>query len=310
MKHEHDDATLARLFELVGRRPEPPAEASAKAYSAAHAAWQAKIRQRRTRTRWRWAATAAGLMLATVFSQQWLSPGPAPTVVATVQAGQGTIQGRQTPIARGATLVAGDALVAQTDVLLDLGGITAEVSSGTRLHLIDPERLELLAGALMLETTDSRAITIETPYGAVRNVGTQFRVALGEQALVLEVREGQVSVAGPDGEVRAEAGERWQITDNDTQRSLVSPFASTWGEWDSVSLRAVLRWAALDTQRELAFATPPLEARADAIRFHGGLPVMSAEDTLLAVLQTTDLKANLSRPGILLIDAVHPHSTP
>lgn len=171
MNDENDP--IATLVRLAGRRPEVDAERTARVRAAVADEWRATTRRRR----WTRVAAAAAVAAA-IGGVMLMRPGteaPAPFVQ--------TAAARELMTPRDAT----------TNV--DWNGGTLRLDRETHLRIDSPRSATLLRGAIYYANdTPGVAVTIKTPFGDVRDVGTRFEVRLQDDAVRVRVRDGAVIV--------------------------------------------------------------------------------------------------------------------
>lgn len=110
--------------------------------------------------------------------------------------------------------------------LADGSLLELNTDSAVQLHFDASGRtLELLRGELYLvsgkdaDSPSRRPLRVNTVFGALEALGTQFSVRLDEQCCRLGVTEGAVRLQPQAGEAAvAEAGERWQLQADAAQR--------------------------------------------------------------------------------------------
>ncbi len=322
---EHDRDELAALIRSAGPRPVPPTEDYQVVLAAATEAWRNKVRKRR-RNRWALAA-AAGIAIVAITLVSLLSQLP--------QSGAGAATAL---IARGgvavllpgaadwstlaedpATLAAGTRLRTGADGRLALllgAAVELRVDGSTEIQLTAADRVSLAAGTIYVDSgADGQAgnFRVTTPFGELRDIGTQFEVSAAATALRLRVREGRV-VLNQDGlRLDSEAGQ--QLTVDGTGQVTRTAFRtddSAWGwveqlatppDVEGRTLREFLTWVGRQTGRSVRFAEPAAELRARSVRLHAtvslrGLTPIEALDTVLA---TTRFNYIIQDDGAILV---------
>src|SRR4029453_5786337 len=233
------------LVRLVGtRRPIAPLgdERFARVRTAVHGAWRdeygvPETRQTKTRRRWLMVAVpivaAAGAIAFAIWgSTRTAGPvrTPAPVLTARIEYATGS----------PAAFTAGDAVMAGSTVKTTVGTLAMTLTSGVQLRLntastarVDsPTDVALERGAVYVDSTGAHParrsaspISIHTPAGIVRDIGTQFEVRIevrqGGPAMRIRVRAGQVRVTYANGvEARAGAGEELFSSPDGSDRSI------------------------------------------------------------------------------------------
>ncbi len=317
-----DERQLAALIRDAGRREQPGSAAVAAARAAVAAEWRqvvaARARRRAVTRRWSLAAAVALAGVAIWLALPQLAPG---VVVAAVERSEGRIESRPdgwlsrwSPVAAGAALASGTALRAAPGarVALRVGDISVRVDAGSVIALAAPDRIELRRGALYVDSRGEAAaeLVIDTPYGNVRHLGTQYETRLDDAALRVRVREGRVQVAAAGRAIEARAGEQLTLAAGGAvSRERVAPSGGEWAwteaiapafDIDEHSLYEFLRWVGRETGRELVFATPAAEKNARELILRGSVRGMTPGEALAAVLVTTPLQARV-RDGVLRV---------
>ena len=332
-----DEATTAKLLKLAGQRPEVPQDAERRVYARVHAEWQKatslpegqqlykrvqnewrdELAQRR-RQRWYMPlalAASFALVVAVV-----LQSGPSPLVpqasVATVVRVLGNPSAGLVP-AVGAEVFVGDQLATTDDSGLSIrlaGSGSLRLDENTTLVAQAGGRFELLQGRVYVDSGDliyrDTKLAIETPYGTVTDIGTQFVVASGADALEVAVREGRVDLSGNMTSVTAVAGERlkvqasgevatYAISSHDDYWAWATDLAPTF-EIENRSLLDFLRWASRETGRELEFEDEELRMAAMRTDLHGSIEGIALFDAIETVVATTTFHYRIDPDRIVI----------
>lgn len=321
-RSQRDDETMARLLKLAGRSEPISTEIEDRVYRAVRQEWVSstskpdsarvytnvrrewnKTPARRSRVR-RWAmplAIAASTILAIAVVLQ-----PAPPVEILVPIG--TVAKNVAPQTGGngvgSEIFVGDRLTTGTDGGLGLRLANAEslrLDEKTTLVVTAVNRFELVEGRVYADTGNfmyrDKGLIIDTPMGAVTDVGTQFSVDLDDGLLDVAVREGRVDVMNDGREFVAVAGERMRIEGG--QAATFEELAANDEYWDWVaalapsfdiedrSLLDFLRWAARESGLELVFQDNDLRMSAMRTDLHGSVDGFAPGEAIGAVLSTT-----------------------
>ncbi len=220
MKEDNEDQ-IAELLRLAGPRPRISDERTARVRAAVRDEWKRNVRKRTGVT---WLAIAAAAVIAMILFVPRANKTPAPVpavVVAEVQA----IRGNTIPaLHASATVVASTKIETLTGstLSLDWNGATLRLGEGTRVQL-DAQTASLERGTIYFDNgggtppgqpartpafpgrnaavsaagqAASRrlGIAINTPFGEIRDIGTQFEVRLDEHSLRVRVREGRIDL--------------------------------------------------------------------------------------------------------------------
>jgi hypothetical protein len=315
-----DDA-LAALIRSAGKRPEPPPADYERVLAASRAAWQGKVRARR-RTRWL-QALAASIVVAVAVALGVMQTTP-PRPAATLAELRGQVEmladdGRWLPISRPPqTVPAGGRLrtaAAAGAVLALERGAALQLDALTEVRLASATRIELASGTVYYDSgvNDAPPIEIATPFGTIRDVGTQFEAFAATAGVRIRVREGSVEVL--DSAVAApltgSAGEQVSVDD----RGVVDrqPFATDAPEWDWTavlgdtllvdgrSVFEVLSWVARETGKTLRFADPTAEQRARGETLSGGGVLLTPREALDVIVGTAEGLDIALVPGAIVV---------
>ncbi|HKR66010.1 MAG TPA: FecR domain-containing protein [Thermoanaerobaculia bacterium] len=188
MNDERDDA-VAQLVRLAGARPKPDPQRMARVREAVHDEWRRTTRRR-----------------------QWTRYGIAAAVAATLA---GVLVFTRVPSTRVIETRTGEV------TSIEWSGATLRIDGETRIRLDANAHATLERGTLFFESHTHTGVTIDTPFGAVRDIGTRFELRVGEHDLHVRVSEGMVDVRG----TRADAGMELVAT-----RDAVTPFLTLEGQ--------------------------------------------------------------------------------
>ncbi|MFL6578557.1 MAG: FecR domain-containing protein [Povalibacter sp.] len=319
--HKLDDdneESLGQLLREAGARDLPSAEMMQDVRRAVHAEWQAVVAQRRRRNWYVGSGIAASIAAAAVATTIGLklvsSPGlPVASVARIDGALQVTTDGGDEwhAVKVGETLTEGAMLRTDesTRVALDFGnGVSVRVNSGTLLELKAPHRVELENGALYLDAVpqsslqarNAQELSVETLYGNVRHLGTQYELRTVRSGIELSVREGQVEIVKADRRFEAGAGEQLALAgDGNVNRTKISAQDARW-QWatdiapvfdiERQPLSRFLEWVARETGKKITYASPDIQARAEQMILRGSVSNLPPDQALAAVLATTPFK--------------------
>jgi ferric-dicitrate binding protein FerR (iron transport regulator) len=315
---------LGALLAATGARKAPSEAQRLEVLAAVESEWRAGVAARQRRRRWAgWAAAAA--VAAVAVSAWWVRPmvSTHEEPFARLARIQGTVEYREdggrswVHVADGALIAPGAALrtgqSGRAAVELD-NGLVLRLDHGTRLALTAPGQAALEAGAVYVdagtgEASRSRAFALQTPFGEVRHLGTQYEARIDGGSLRVAVREGRVGI-GPaaTGQVVA-AGEQLLFSDAGVERSTLPAWDPQWAWAGTVtppfpiegrSVEEFLAWAARETGREVRYASPAVARRAQEIVLRGSVSGLTPEQAVGAVLSTTSLQPSLETGYILV----------
>lgn len=311
---ESNDNSLEELLRAVGARDEPSADAMRDVRAAVHAEWQAMVQERRRHRRsvaWRIAASLVLAVLIATFARRFVEPVPVQVASIVNIDGRLTYSAENTD-ARAATL--GQAVLVgetiQTDdssraALAFPNGTSLRLDHATRFTVAAADRIELTAGALYIDAPPANGasdpLTIETPAGSVRHVGTQYEVRTHANTVQVSVREGRVVVTAANGSNNTgEAGQVLRLhASGELTRSTLATTDPQW-QWtleaapvfdiENQSLPAFLEWIARETGRRIVYSSPQAEAAAAEVKLRGSIVGLDPDSALAAVLSTTQLR--------------------
>ena len=329
-----DEQSLANLLRLAGERPEIPLSIESrvhhrvqqewqasttkpngdKVYAEVHKSWRRSAGQGRL-LRWLMpiGVAASGILAFTLLSQ----PEPLPaSVIATVASVIAPTPSANN-YAQGAAVYEGDVLETGPNGGLSLllaRNATLRIDENTRLRVDKVDEFTLLSGRIYADTGQfiyrDGGLTIDTPFGVVRDIGTQFSISANASSLDVAVREGRVELAHQSTAYSARMGER--LTLSQGQVASVSELDTHDAYWNWIvnltpaydtankSLLDFLKWAARETGRELRFETD--ESRMFAMRtdVHGSVTGLTPDEALEAVLSTTTLEYRIEQEKVVL----------
>jgi len=307
-----DDVGLEHLLREVGARDEPSQAITDDVRHAVHAEWQTVVAARQRRKRFVNYSMAAGILgFAVSLGIVWRLMAGDP-LNATVARIDGTVDvmtagGERHPLAVGERLAADASLRTNgaSRIALDFGnGVVARIDHNSELSFASNRHVALAAGAMYVDAVPNaggdQSLTVDTSFGAVRHVGTQYQVRILSNGVEVGVREGRVEVTSPLGTNVGSAGEQLHLSDTgNVTRHTLSTIDASW-QWaiaispafniDNRSLQEFLTWAARETGHKVSFDTPATEQAASAIKLRGSIEGLDIETALTAVLSTTPLK--------------------
>jgi transmembrane sensor len=308
------DRSIETLIRLAGEREMPSEPATRRARIAAEDSWRRMLANRppsRARIRLPLALAAAlGLAVFGFYSWTPRDVSPPPMVLARVVALHGgamlragdaqTVAALDAAVMSGTVLATGDGRVAVSFA----DALSLRLDRNTRLRFDGHDRVTLLQGALYVDSGGLNAgppLTIATPAGEVRHVGTQFQVRVAGEITEIRVREGRVALrrdsdenarmvaAGDQLEIRGDE-ERWQ-------HGLAS-FGPDW-EWsanvapvlaiEDRPLAEFLAWMAREHGWQLHYSNELLQQRTLEVRLHGSLDGLDAGAMLERVALVTGI---------------------
>lgn len=312
-----DEAAMARLVRLAGTRAEVPRDAEARVRRVVLDEVRRVAARRRQRRRLVIGGlalpVAAALVLAVRLSRPAVAPAGPPQTVATVERVEGAVS-----LAVGAPARANDVIsTAGGRVGLRLvTGASVRVDRETRVRLVSEHVLELVAGAVYVDSgAASPEIEIRTTLGVVTDVGTQFEVRLDAEALRVRVRSGAVEVHRDDAVTMARPGTEVRATTTAVSTQPVAPYGPDW-EWtvgvgtgfdiEGQSLDAFLSRLARELGWHVTYDDAQLEREASGMILHGSTMGVTPTEALEVALATTGLTHRLERGELHVARAARP----
>ncbi len=334
MNEDNDEvARLVRLAGPTGSTGPIAAERLARVRTAVHGAWRDDY-VARTRRRWLTAAvllaSAASVVLAVAIRRPIRTPGPEPVAAPVVVAHIDRATGSAAPVLSSG---AGDAVMSGSTVTTSAGTLAMTLTSGVRLRLdasttarVDSATdVALDRGAVYVDSASAHPtgpgaspISIHTPAGLVRDIGTQFQVRIEARldgpGIRIRVRDGQVRLTSTNGvDTQADAGrELFAKPDGSIDRR---PIAVTGREWawaeraaplfsvEGRTLGAFLDWVSHESAWTVTFADSRLSKAARATVLHGRpelLKGLTPAEALDVVLPTCGLRHRIDRHRIVI----------
>jgi len=329
-----DEQAISRLLRLSGERAEIPLSVESRVYTTVQQAWRDSTgepddahvyetvqrswrRQTRRSRLLRWTlpiAVAASAALVAVFLMQ---PPPISPV------GVGTVAKVISPVTGDSALLPGDEIYVDMTIETDVGqGYSFLLSRNESLRLdensairIDAaDRFTLLRGRVYADTGDmvyrNGGLRVDTDYGAVTDIGTQFAVSVADDLLDVAVREGRVDVRRDDSVLIATSGERLMIDEHGG--STVDALDATDAYWnwttdlapafdiEGRSLMEFLKWAARESGRILFFEDSDLRMAAMRTDLHGSIADFSPLEAVESVLSTTAFHYRIEADRIVI----------
>jgi ferric-dicitrate binding protein FerR (iron transport regulator) len=322
-----DEESLARLLRLSGPRPAVPELRTERVREAALAQWRRTVQSRR---RWRglsWltgALAAAGLLALAIGLRGQHPLRPASLAAAApvkVERVEGSVIGPgRRLLTAGDPVFAGSALETggQGRAALRLAtGASLRVDVNTRVKWISGSALELLEGALYVDTDSRKAgenpLEIVTRWGRVRDRGTQFEVRIAAAQLRVSVREGVATLSQAGRSYEAQEGFRLTLDPLGAPRTEPIPLHGQ--EWDWVlaiapsfqlegrTLGEFLEWVARETRWEVRFTDASAAERKSGIVLHGSVEGLRPDEMPATVLPTCGLRSHLDGDTLLIDSA-------
>jgi ferric-dicitrate binding protein FerR (iron transport regulator) len=340
-RESDSDRMVAKLIETAGRGPTATDDAKQRIYSEVKAEWLRAIEpaprhERPSSARPRTARLpvwllpslpiAAAIVLVMFVTLMVLRPvpeqaAPMATVVKTI----GAVELRRAENDSGAplspesgTVYVGDRIVAGPDgaasILLD-GEVSLRIGADSVVILASTDDIEVRYGVVYLDTGEelspARALAVNTPFGSVTHIGTQYEVSVNDERLRIRIREGAVSYDRGNGRDSfvAETGQQLLVSDGNAPVPTSIPTTGEAWRWveelasapsgEQHSVLELLRWITRETGRELSFENEALRSAAEATVLRGAAGLTPSE-TLTVIDSTTDVRYRLDPERLLV----------
>jgi len=329
-----DDESLANLMKLAGERPEIPLSVESRVYHRVQEEWRnstvepsadkvyEKVHKSWRRdalkgTILRWllpAGVAATAVIAMVTTS--LPEPPAAQVAGTVSRVVGSAP-FSSEYPEGSSVHVGEIIStgsAEGVSLLLARSESLRVDENTELRIDAADQFTLLGGRVYADTGQfvyrDGGLKIETEFGLVTDVGTQFSVATTDNTLDVAVREGRVVVQNDSDRYAARMGEHLTLVQGETATIAELDTHDDYWDWitgltpafdiTNKSLLDFLKWAARETGRDLQFETD--ESRMFAMRtdVHGPVEGLTPDEALEAILATTTVGYQITDDKVII----------
>ncbi|MFL6246100.1 MAG: FecR domain-containing protein [Thermoanaerobaculia bacterium] len=241
--NDNEKDPIATLVRLAGRRAEVNQERTARVRAAVAEEWRASVRRRR-----------------------WTRVAVAAAVAATI-GGVMLTRPHTEPVAPVVTPVA-------TPVAWNAGVL--RMQPGTQFRVDAPRVATLLRGAIYYANeTPGVFVTIHTPFGDVRDIGTRFELRVNDDAVRVRVRDGAVALR----DRTAHAGTELLATRTSIAERKIATSGEEWAWIENAAPPIVLEGKTLDeVLRVIAIEKGlTLERSGPDQMLHGDLPLSVSE---------------------------------
>jgi ferric-dicitrate binding protein FerR (iron transport regulator) len=320
-----NDTELEQLLKSHGRQHQPDGATTEKIRRATEDAWLAAVAEHQSRQQrpipWRWLSTGiAAILLAAVMMNRSTEAPPQP-VLAQVIFAQGTYQVNDRFVSAKQPIKQGDTLTSANDGMITLnlnGGATITLAANTKLQLTDTAALTLFGGKMYIDSPrpESR-ILINTAWGKIEDIGTQFEVIAEPSRLRVAMREGSVKLALDNGVHYAQFhdGVGDVVTIDQNLALTKTTVASNDAQWNwplaalsSMSLEGhsvfeLMQWVKRTTGKSVIYRSTWAEEKSKQTRLSGGtlkpehisesLPLIFKTTTLVAEVKTDTIEIDL-----------------
>lgn len=326
----NSDEAVEELLGKAAPRPVPAAEDARAVRDAVHAEWRQVTDRARNTKRLVSFAAAASILVAIFVSLNMLRiHGVEDVQVASIGKRFGSIYvlGENAELLEGnhlTSVIAGQTLITdeESGIGLEWGaGGSLRIDAKTRVEFVSGERIYLRSGRVYFDsdpaltgiaaiTGSDAKLTIETDFGEVSHIGTQYMAEADAGRLTVSVREGEVRVerdgrassaaenqqlaivgSGAPSVVNFKAyGEAWQWTER------TSPVAVL----DGRSVSEFLGWVSQETGLELRYESVGAETYARQELLNGTLDT-GPRQALQFWMLGTDLRWRIE-DGVIYVD--------
>ena len=265
MNEEKD--SLAELLRIAGPRPKVSDDVKARVHAAVRDEWQDQVTRRKRRTR---VLGVSGLSAAAAAIVGLLLLRPAPPTGTTIET------------------------AADSTRSMEWGSASLRLDAGTRVRLDSDRVATLEAGAIYISSNGTSGVEIRTPFGAVRDIGTQFEVRLGADNVRVRVREGRVELRG----TVADAGTELIATKSSIEQRHISRSGEEWA-WversappivmEGMTLEELMQRIAREKGLQLEWKNPAAKAK----RLYGRTP-LSPDEALAAASAATGVSYTIT----------------
>jgi ferric-dicitrate binding protein FerR (iron transport regulator) len=178
-------------------------------------------------------------------------------------------------------------------------------------------RIRLERGSVYLDSgprpdasKEAAGVEVVTPFGTLRDVGTQFEVSLVASGLRVRVREGEVALTHQDVRVAATRGESVSVArDGTVTRGSVPVTGPDWAwasaaapefQLEEASLTAFLDWVSREEGWDWHFADAATKQRGAGVVLHGSIDKLTPAEALDAVLPTCGMAWRLEGGSLII----------
>jgi hypothetical protein len=226
-----EEEVIVRLLRGADPRFSVSTDRAARVRSAVRTEWQTRRRRRTLQQRGILAAafTSAGVLFLftgrAALPDRGLAPPGEPIAVVEAVAGAAGVQ-QADAVRAGQWVETGPG----ARVALRLGGdASLRLDRDSRMRALSPTLIELSSGAMYVDTGDSHgSVEIRTPFGTVRDIGTQFEVRLVASSLRVRVRTGAVELRDGSRSISAQPGTEITFSGRDVASRPIAPDGPEW----------------------------------------------------------------------------------
>ncbi len=323
------DDQLHTLFQHAGAREKPLGEVEQAARDTLHAQWHQTVARRKRRRILAGLAVAATVVIALGAVIRLTVGPPAPgaaiqlavvdNLLGTAQVHEDGANAKSESLGMDSRLRSRQVVETGVDSATALRwahGQSIRLDENTRIRLDSSSGIWLDHGRIYVDTANrasgAESLTIATPAGLVRHVGTQYMTAVSLAGTTVSVRSGKVALqlSGTDHPVAR--GEQLTIS-GDGVRSVrqIDPWGDSW-QWvesitpafdsDGKSIADLIEWVASETGHSVEYASFDAEKQARQTVLRGRLELEPMK-ALTMITQTSGMEAQVSH-GLIMVSLV------
>jgi ferric-dicitrate binding protein FerR (iron transport regulator) len=311
----NDNDQVADLLKHATRRAPAPAATRERAYARLHEHWSQRTAQKQSRRNVLQWALAASMLLAVGLLFTFGSINDVAPLVPVAELQRTSGNGVQVINADGSSNTSSELAVGQTlrtgagsraALALSNGG-SLRIDARSEIELVAANQFRLHTGAVYFDSESAHAganeaFSVDTPYGLVTHVGTQFQTRLRDNALTLSVREGEVALAANGQRLLLPAGDEIDLNvDGVTAERKIRAHDDLW-RWvqdiapsfdsEGRSVQALLDWIARETGYRVHYRDDATAEFASRINVHG-MDRLEPLQALHSIPYIADLKYEL-----------------
>ena len=318
-KYGGDGDRLQKLFQHAGARDRPSLESERAARDALRAEWRQIATRRKRRRLVAGLAIAATLVIAVGAVLRLTgdpSPHPAAIQLASVENQVGAAQVHEDEAVAKSEVLRMDSRLMSRQVLETgpgsatalrwLHGQSVRLDENTRIRLDSANSIRLDRGRIYVDTANRpagvEALSIFTPAGRLRHVGTQYMTSVSFAGTTVSVRSGKIALDLSGTEHLVARGEQMSVS-GDGKRSVRQ--IETWGEswqWteritpafdsDGKNIADLIDWVASETGHMVEYSAFDAESQARQTILRGRLK-LEAMKALCTITETSCMEARV-----------------
>jgi len=326
-KNDAHEEMLHELFQHALPRPQPAEEAREAAYSTLHDEWlELTARRRRHRRLVTW-GLAASVAIAALLGFRTLDTGDTLSfepvaIVARVSGGNvvanNSVIDSPANSSAAVSLFPGDSLKTGSESFVAISwgaGGSLRLDQNSEIEFLSDDVVRLAAGSVYFDSRQfgqtsnpDLRFSVDTPYGRVTHVGTQFMLHMEPDQLSVAVREGEVTVDGTRFNVAVHSGDEKILFSNGRfdQKSInASDPRWTWVadiapevQLDGRTVREILDWIGRESGRSVLYSAEAKQ-HAETIKLIG-IGRLDPQQALRTIPVMTDLRTTLRDDRIIV----------